>query len=275
MTEQKLQQTANALPEHKSDFLAVEEAYRKSQARPKFRSRRRAVLICLVCLLLVGCMAGPAVPEYHLYNGSLALLFPGIAFDEICDLVNRDPELASAQKFAEELDWSIPQTLGSSPCCGAEKYNLTTKEANWFMAMLFHHYTYHSIDYGYETETELTREDGSSTTAHWTDADAELTFGSMDNEVWRRQFSFDENDAWAGSRKYLDFIDGSSFEYDGFILYVGTRQFHDDFYGLLSSCGQYVSWVDYDHNTVFQIYCRDDEPDFAIACAKELIDQMH
>ena len=56
---------------------------------------------------------------------------------------------------------------------------------------------------------------------------------------------------------------------------MGTCQYDDDFYGLLSCYGQIVSWVDYDHNTVFQIYCRDDAPDFAITCAKELIDQMH
>lgn len=276
MMEQKLQQAANTLPEPTLDFLSVEEASKNKQNAPRPRGQRRrlATMVCL-CLLLVGCVAGPTVPEYHLYNGSLALLFPGIAFDEFCDLLDRDPELTSAQKFAEELSWSIPQTLGGSPCYGAEKYNLTTKESNWFMAMMFHHYTYHSIDYGYEMETDITREDGTSSSAHWTDADVELTFGSMDNDVWRRQFSFDENDVWSGNSKYFDFIDSFSLEYDDYILYVGTRQFHDDFYGLLSSCGQYVSWVDYDQNTVFCIYCRDDTPDFAIDCAKELIDQMH
>lgn len=275
MIEQKLQQAANALPEHTPDFLAVEESYKQTQNRPAPRTKRRVAWICLVCLLLVGCVAGPTVPEYHLYNGSLALLFPGIAFDDFCDITGHDPELKSAQKVTEALGWTIPDTLGNSPCYGAEKYNLTTKESNWFMAMLFHHYTYHSVDYGYEKETAITREDGTTTTAHWTDADVELTFGSMDNDVWRRQFSFDENNVWVGSSKYLYFINTYSMEHEGFTLYVGTRQFNDDFYGLLSSCGQYVSWVDYDHNTVFQIYARDDTPDFAIACAKELIDQMH
>ena len=143
------------------------------------------------------------------------------------------------------------------------------------MAMLFHHYTQYSIKYGYEMETEISREDGSRATAHWTDKDVALDFGSMENEVWRRQFSFDENDVWVARSKYVNFIDTYSLEYEGYTLYVGTCQYDDDFYGLTSSYGQRISWVDYDHNTVFQIYCRDDCPDFAIACAKELIDQMH
>lgn len=276
MTEQKLQLAADAMPTPNTDYLSIEEAFKKQESRPKSRIKRSRLLI-LVCLalLLVGCVAGPTVPEYHLYNGSLALLFPGIAFDDFCDLIGHDPELNSAKKVAEELGWTIPDTLGGSPCYGADKFNLTTQESHWFTAMLFHHYTYHSVDYGYEMETEITREDGSPSTAHWTDADVELTFGSMDNEVWHRQFSFDENDVWVGSSKYLDFIDTYSMEHGGFTLYVGTCQFDNDFYGLTSSYGQRVSWVDYDHNTVFQIFCYDDTPDFAIACAKELIDQMH
>ena len=275
MIEHKLQQAANALPQHTPDFLAVEEAYKQAQTSPKIRPKRRAVLICLICLLLVGCVAGPTVPEYHLYNGSLALLFPRMAIDDVADLFGTDPELKSAEKEANALGWTIPETLGESPWYEVEKSNLTTKKSNWFMAMLFHHYTQYSIKYGYEMETEISREDGSRATAHWTDKDVALDFGSMENEVWRRQFSFDENDVWVARSKYVNFIDTYSLEYEGFTLYVGTSQYDDDFYGLTSSCGQCISWVDYDHNTVFQIYCRDDCPDFAIACAKELIDQMH
>lgn len=277
MIEHRLQQAVDKLPAPKRDYLSVEAALKQQQNRTPFRKRRRcrAVPVLCVMLLLVGCVAGPTVPEYHLYNGSLGLLFPGIAFDEICELAGKDPELDSAKKVTENLDWTIPETLGGSPCYGAEKYNLTTKESNWFMAMLFHHYTYHSVDYGYEMETEITHEDGTPSTAHWTDADVELTFGSMENDVWHRQFSFDENDVWVGKNKYFDFADTYSVEHGDFTLYVGTCQFDDDYFGLISSCGQYVSWVDYDHNTVFQIYCRDDTPDFAIACALELIDSIH
>ena len=272
MMEQKLQQAANALPEHNGDFLAVEEAYKQAQTSPKVRPKRKAVLICLVCLLLVGCVAGPTVPEYHLYNGSLALLFPGIAVDEIADLFDADPELKSAKKEASSLGWAIPETLGKSPWYEADKANLTTKKSNWFMAMLFHHYTQYSVKYGYEMETAITMEDGNPATACWTDKDVRLEFGALDNDVWHRQFSFNKADIWEADSS---FIHTYSLEHAGFTLYVGTCQYRDDFYGLLSCYGQIVSWVDYDHNTVFQIYCRDDNPDFAIACAKELIDQMH
>ena len=255
MMERKLQQAANALPEHTPDFLAVEEAYKQQQVRPTPRPKRRAVLICLVCLLLVGCVAGPTVPEYHLYIGAFST--------------------GTALKAAEALGWIIPETLGDSPMLGEHKYYLTTKETSYLLAHLFYHYTYHSVDYGYEMETDITLENGSPSVAIWTDADVQLTFGSMDNEVWHRQFSFDENNVWVADSKYLNYIDTHSLQYEDFTLYVGTWQSNHDFYGLTSFYGQHVSWVDYDHNTVFQIYCRDDTPDFAIACAKELIDEIH
>lgn len=276
MMEEKLHRAASSLPEPQLDYLTVEETFKKRQTQaPVYQKQRRRIALALCfTLLLAGCMFGPTVPEYHLYNGSLSLLFPGIAFDEICELAGWDPELNSAEKFAENSGWTIPNTLGESPKIGANKYNLTTQESHYLLAMLFHHYTYHSISFGYEMENEITREDGTPSTAHWTDADVQLTFGSMDNEVWHRQFGFDENDVWVGHTTVLDYCDTYDLKYQGITLYVGICQFDNDFYGLISQYGQYISWVDYDHNTVFRIYCRDDTPDFAIACAKELIDQM-
>lgn len=277
MMEMKLQQTADALPEPKLDYLTIEEAAKKLVTSPAVyrKKRRRVALICCIALLLVGCVAGPTVPEYHLYNGSYYVLFPGIAFDVLMEELGIDLTLNSAKSAAEDLSWAVPETLGGSPFLRAEKYNLTTKESHYLTAMLFHHYTYHSIDYGFEMETEITLEDGSPSTASWDENDVRITFGSMDNEVWRRQFGFDEDDVCITYTEDLNFTDTYSLEYEGFTLYVGTRQFKSDFYGLLSTCGQYVSWVDYDHNTVFCIYARDDSPDFAIACAQELIDSMH
>jgi hypothetical protein len=226
-------------------------------------------------MLLLGCVAGPTVPEYHLYNGSLDLLFPGIGFDALAEAFGWEPELNSAKNVATEHGWAIPETLGGSPFYSASKFNLTTEESHYLLAMLFHHYTYHTVHFGYEMETEITLEDGSLSTAHWTDAAADLSFGSLDNDVWHRQFGFDESDVWVGHPTILDYCDTYALEYEGFMLYVGTCQFDNDFYGLVSFFGQYVSWVDYDHNTVFRIYCQDDTPDFAIECAQELIDQMH
>lgn len=280
MTEHKLQQAVNALPEPGLDYLAIEEAAKKHRASPSLlrKKRRRVALMLCLSLLLVGCVAGPTVPEYHLYNGNLDLLFPGgIAFDAICDEIGWDPELDSAEKAAENLGWTIPQTLGKSPQIGADKYNLTTQESHYLLAMLFHHYTYHSVSYGYEMETEVTREDGTSSTAHWTDADVCITFGSMDNEVWHRQFGFDENYIWTGSNIGGDDpVNRYSMEYNGVVLYVATYYSGENFfYGLVSDYRQYIHWIDYDRNTVFSLYARDDTPDFAIACAQELIDSMH
>lgn len=276
MMEGKLQQAADILPEPKGDYRAVEEAWKKRNAQPRHipKRRRLAILICFA-LLLVGCVAGPTVPEYHLYNGSLSLLFPGLAFDDFCDIIGHDPELNSAKKVAEELGWTIPDTLGGSPCYGADKFNLTTQESHWFTAMLFHHYTYHSVLYGYEMVTEVTTEDGRQSDAHWTEADVDLMFGSMENPVWRRQFGFDENDIYVGYPSSKEAENAYSLEHEGITLYVRTYRYDNNFYDLLSYYGQYACWVDYDHNTVFSLYSRDDTPDFAIACAKELIDQMH
>lgn len=255
MIEQKLQQAANRMPEHTDNYPSVEEAARNRHSQPRRRPASHLALILCVCLLLVGCVAGPTVPEYHLYSGAIPA--------------------GAAQRAAKDAGWTIPETLGESPMLEERKYNLTTKETSYLMAQLFYHYTYHAVEYGHKMETDITLEDGSHSVAVWEDADVDLTFGSTDNEVWRRQFSFDENDVWTGNSKYLDFIDSYSLEYNGFTLYVGTCRFDNDFYGLLSFYCQFVSWVDHDRNTVFQISARDDTPDFAIQCAKELIDQLH
>ena len=254
MIEQKLQQAADRLPEHTDNFLSVEETVRSRQSQPRRKPTPHLALMFCVCLLLVGCVTVPTVPEYHLYSGAISA--------------------GAAQRAAKDAGWTIPETLGKSPKLEERKYNLTTKETSYLVAQLFYHYTYHAVEYGHKMETDITLEDGSPSVAVWEDADVDLTFGSMDNEVWRRQFSFDENDVWIDSSKHLDYIDSYSLQYEGFTLYVGTCKFDNDFYGLLSYYCQFVSWVDHDHNTVFQISARDDTPDFAIACAKELIDQL-
>ena len=278
MTERKLQHAANTLPEPKTDFLSVEEAYKTQQAlAPHYqRKRRRIAWILCFALLLTGCVFGPTVPEYHLYNGDLGLLFPTLAVDEIAHLMGTDPEWKSARKEAEALGWTIPESLGGSPWYAVSKANLTTKKSNWFMAMLFHHYTQYSVRYGYEMETEITLEDGTSATANWTDRDVRLEFGSLEQDVWRRQFGFDGNDIWVGYESSNGQVEECrTVEYEGATLYVATYCYDNDFYGLLSHYGQHVFWVDYDHNTVFHLFSYDDTPDFVFSCAKELIDQIH
>lgn len=277
MTESHLQQAADRMPEPKLDYLAVEEAWKRQQADsfPR-KKRRKAVVIVLLSLLLVGCVAGPTVPEYHLYNGSLSLLFPGLAIDEIADLFGADPEWKPARREAASLGWSIPEQLGGSPWCAAERANLTTKKSHYLLAMLFHTYTQYDIEYGYQKETEITREDGTHCTAHWTDNQIRLSFGSTNQEVWRRQFGFDERNVWVGFETSAPPESTFLLEYNGYTLYGST--FYDGenfFYGLVSDYRQYIHWVDEDHNTVFALYARADTPDFAISCAKELIDRMH
>lgn len=276
MIEQKLQLAADSMPEPECDFLAVEERTKKEkQQRKTAPKRRRLAVVLSLAVLLVGCVAGTTVPEYHLYNGSFDILFLGIGFDVLLEEIGWDPTLNSAKRAAEGLGWTVPETLGGSPCYDAVKYNLTTEESHYLTAMLFHTYTYYSVDYGFEMVTEITMEDGHPSDAHWTDADAELYFGSMDNEVWHRQFGFDENDVWVGTSSLRKPEDIYSLEHEGFTLYVGTYRYDNDFYGLTSYYGQYIHWVDYDHNTAFALYARDDTPDFAIECAKELIDKLH
>lgn len=273
MIEKRLQQAANALPEPNCDYLSIEEAYkqRKMRSTSRYRRRRMIAIICLA-LLLVGCVAGPTIPEYHLYNGSLSLLFPGIGFDALCEELGWDPDLNSAKKTAQELGWTIPDTLCGSPRYSAGIYNLTTEESHWFLAMLCHHYTYYDIDYGFEMETDITREDGTPTTAHWTDADINMYFGSTENPVWRRQFHFNEDDVFVAPEGSVDV---HTQEYNGFTLYISTYPLKNDFYGLLSKYLQRVYWVDHELGTVFALTGHDDTPEFIIQCAQELIDQIH
>lgn len=271
MIEQKLLAATNRLPHQTSDYLSVEEKWKQQDPLPR-RSRirhKRIVFLVILALLLVGCVAAAAEPDYHLYNGSWAGLFydPGLQYlaDEL------GMTFSSAQSKAEDLGWTLPDTLGGLPFTDFDKFNLTTQESSYWKALLSYDYQYYGARYETEVTTMETNPDGTVHPRTSTDNLVNLTFGSMENEVWRRQFHYDENDVWVGvASSHCILVNEQIIDYRGFTVYLSEY-----FLEGTEMTVYYVSWIDHVHSTVFQIHTYEEyspDADFGISCAKELID---
>lgn len=265
MMEEKLQQAADQLPEYKGDFLAVEEKVKQKYAHPKSSPRRRFALAMVLCLLLVGCMS-VTVPEYHLYNGNWWHFIPGLHFDPADEFDLHDDQ---TMKAAEKLGITLPETLGGYPIISFARNNLTTREVPLWYAWIWPDYLYYSSFYGYEAEFPWVMPDGTESTLH-TLMGVEVTYGPTDNEVWRRQFGFDENDVYTAGDYTLanhPVVEINSLECENITIFVG--QMGITFQELPRWS---VTWVDQDNGVVFSIDGYFETPDAMIEYAKEIID---
>lgn len=267
MIEQKLQHAAEALPENTSDFSAVEQRLSRKSRRPGSVRPMRLVLATALVLLLAGCMS-VTVPEYHLYNGNWWNFIPGVHFDpaETFDTFG-----SQTMKAAKKLGITLPETLGGYPIIDFDRHNLTTKEVPLWYAWVNPDYLYFSTLYGYETEVPIIDPDGIEVMAY-TEKGADLTYGSTGNEVWRRQFGFDENDVYtAGDYTLADYpvVEITSQEYEGITIYTAQIDVSFPFQEWLRWS---VTWIDYENDVVFSLDGWYDTPDEMIGYAKEIID---
>lgn len=264
MIEKKLQQAASSLPEYCADFAAVEARAEEAHFRPRFRPR--LALVCMLALLLVGCMS-VTVPEYHLYNGNWWQFIPGFHFDPADTF---DTHGKSTMKTAEELGIILPETLGEYPIIDFSQFNLTTKKVPLWYSWLNPHYQYYATYYGIEMEEPYMTDDGHEGTRHWREG-AELIYGSTENDIWRRQFGYDEQNIFFGGNSLLanhQVEEITSLEYEGFTVYTGkiTASYSR------STSWWNVTWVDEGKGVVFSFDSGLDTPDQLIEFAKEIID---
>lgn len=264
MIEQKLQQAADNLPENRSDFSAVEEKIRKKQ-HPKAIPRRRFATAILLCILLVGCVA-VTEPDYHLYNGNWWNFIPGLHFDPAEEFGLQDDQTMKASK---KLGITLPETLGDYPIIFFGRNNLTTKKVPIQIAWLSPHYLYYSSYYGVEMEEPYVSPDGIEGTRHWREG-AEVIYGPTDDQIWRRQFGYDENDVFVAGNWTLanhPVVEITSLEYEGITIYVGQIDISSYEHPIWD-----VTWVDYENGVVFSLEGDFEAPDTLIEYAKEIID---
>lgn len=265
MIEEKLQNAAGKLPNPRSDFLAVEEKAKQKRYRPRATPRRRFAIVMVLAVLLVGCVA-VSEPDYHLYNGNWWNFIPGVFFDPAKEFGLQDDQ---TMKAAEKLGITLPDTLGGYPIISFSRNNLTTKKVPIQIAWISPHYLYYSSFYGVETEKTFIAEDGTLFTAHTLDG-AGLTYGPTDDEIWRRQFGYDENDLFVASNWTLanhPVVEITSLEYEGTTIYVAQIDL-----SIYLQPNWDVTWVDYENGVVFSLEGDAQTPDTLIGYAKEIID---
>ena len=265
MIEQKLLSAANALPENSGDFTAVENRITQKTHRSRIIRRKRLAIAMVLAVLLVGCVS-VTEPDYHLYNGNWWNFIPGLFSDPADDFEMHDD---LTWKAAEELGITLPETLGGNPIIGYNRYNLTTKKVPIQIAWLSPKYVYHSSYYGVEREEPYISPDGIEGTRHWREG-ASVLFGSTDDKIWRRQFGFDENNAFTASNHteswlHVDTI--TSMEYEGFIIYT-CKITSDD----LDFVNWKITWVDVGNGVAFSLDSQWEAPETLIEYAKEIID---
>ncbi len=269
--EEKLLQAAEKLPEPKSAFRDAQAVRVRKKARRT--PRRRLAVLMVLALLLVGCVASSATgPKYQLINASWVIVFPQLA--SLGEYLSHELglDLAKLDSAGEDLGYIFPRTLGDSPFIGTGQYNLTDQEVPYIWAMVAPRYVYYDANYGYPKQETSILEDGSRMTHTWTEAAVSLTFGSTEDEIWRRQFYFTEENVFTYTDKYYPIIHRYTLEYGGYTLYGATVEYDSDFNGKLSQYGQHLAWVDLERGVVFKLYTREDNTDFIIQCAKEFID---
>ena len=264
MIEQKLQQAADSLPAHRSDYPALEEHVRKTQYRSKPIRRKRLAIAMVLAVLLVGCVA-VREPDYHLYNGNWAGFISGM--DGTSELEGW--AWKETQKAANKLEITLPETLGGYPVINFNRYNLTDRKVLIQFAWLNPRYVYQSGFYGKVWEEPWLSPDGTEGTRQRQEG-AEVTFGPTDDEVWRRQFGFDENDTCVGSNYTTGRVDTEGItcmEHEGITIYAGKV-----LYDTLDLPHWVVTWVDYGHGAVFCVDGESEAPDSLIEYAKQIID---
>ena len=265
MIQQKMQNAANALPESNLEFSAVERRMAEKSRRPKPDRRMRLVLAMVLAVLLVGCMS-VTIPEYHLYNGNWWQFIPGVHFDP-ADTFGLHWQ--QTQKAAEKLDITLPETLGGHPIIIFDRCNLTTRKVPLLYAWIWPDYLYFSSFYGYDAEVPLVREDGTEFTAQ-SSVGADVRYGPTNDEIWRRQFGYDENNVFVAtdySLADLPVEEIYDLEYEDIPLYVGRITV-----SIRKLPLWVVTWVDYDNGVVFSIDGYYETPDEIIEYAKEIID---
>lgn len=265
MIEKKLSAAAEALPENFSDFSAVENRIAAKSNRPRPVRRRRLAIAMVLVALLVGCVAATE-PDYHLYNGNWWQFIPGLPEDPAKTF---DLHWDQTQKATEELGITLPETLDGDSVIGYDRYNLTTKKVPIQIAWLSPKYVYHSSYYGVEKEEPYVSTDGMEGTRHWREGTT-VFYGSTDDEIWRRQFGYDENNVFVASNHSASWYLISTIipmEYEGFTLYMCQITSEE-----LDFVNWEITWVDEGNGAVFSVDSQWESPEILLEYAQQIID---
>lgn len=198
MIEQKLKDAAARMPEPKYSLPATPE--------PQHRRPRYALIAAvLAAVLLVGCVAGSL--DITLWNGG-----------EVKDW-------DWTERTALDHGLQLPETLLDAPFLDCRTYKLTEQMEAYLLAMLFPEYTYYGVAYGTEViRQEIHKDEYGIGRTQWTERTEVITvtFGSDDNEYWRRQFGFDENGVYSKESRADRLLASETTTLDGLTMYLAT-----------------------------------------------------
>lgn len=255
MTEVKLRQAFQAMPEPASTFSQVEDkAYHKTRKTTTYtRQHRRATAIIVCAFLIFGCTVAAATTEVN-YSA----------------WATRSTSFWDAGRIADKLGIVLPEALGDSLFCEITTMHVVPEGTTYLQALFKSAYRWYDVDYGVRTD---------NAEPFVTNDEYSIAIGSTKGELWSYVFSLDETGAWALD----DTLPGSykTQEYNGVTLQIGTTVQYDRENDSKIFCYHHrVIWVDRNNNTVFVLrkscYAEEEKadlfPEELIAFAKEIID---
>ena len=257
--EEKLKAAAKKLPQPNSDFLAVEEAYKKAATlRPGIRKRRLALILTIV-LLLTGCATAVA------------------ATTEVNHSAWVDPIVRpwnTVRREMKKLNYEFPKKLGQSRFNHAEHMYFCPPGTSWMGAIVNPSYKPTIIIYG----------DTNANAGVEKEPELSLMFGSTLNKYCHQWWQLEEDyEPWfMRSDKLLEGT-GERLEYEGNILYTGTQMFGgtQTVEGIDGNpitvdfeewCKHHVLWVDTDRNIACCLESEEVELETLVEYAKGIMD---
>lgn len=247
--EAKLKRELDGLPVPATSFEELEAMNR--QQKP-IRRRKRIVVLTAAVLALLLCGMGWTKTQYGMWY-----LIGSKAYSDL-------------ENAAAKYDVLLPENLDGSPFYEYNIYGLVPRGAPLAVAMVNPSYKPRTVTYATEVIDREYYSDGqvSSETSRLVNK-LSLHFGTMENELWRYYFQFDETGVWTDCEVPESY---EVIEYKGITLQIGDTYFFDETLG----CNRYtrwVHWMDEERQVVFSLSETDyKDPNRVVACAKAIID---
>lgn len=254
MTEKKLYETAQAMPEPESKFEAVILRSHKTNAPAK--RKLRPMLIALTIILIFTMTAGA-----YRYNQVQMGMWVVERYATLVMPTGNAWE--NAQKLLNPFDFSLPEALNEHNFESAYRYSVVPSNTSQVKAMFSKFYNPITFHYS----IVAFREDGVNYDRL---SDISLTIGSTKEAYWLHYFGLDENNILYRENS----VPGTyhSFDYQGYKLQTISAQNYDD--GIDESyTTHWLIWVDDARQTcICMSISRTGSQELLTEWAKQIID---
>lgn len=257
MIEEKLKMAAKSLPEPKSGFLAVEEAYKKKPSVRPVRRKRRLAIILTILLLLTGCATVAVTTEVNHSAWVDPIVRPW----------------STAKRELKAFNYTLPKKIGDSAFSQTEHMYFCPPGTSWLGAILKPSYKPTIVTYG----------DSRPNAGVAKTPEMELMFGSTENRYCHQWWSLEEDyEPWFMRKDNLLEGTGERLEYEDNILYTGTLVYpweqttYDAEGNPIRETGEthrhHVLWVDTERNLACCLDSADVDLETLLGYVKDIID---